>query len=566
MKKLLLLTSMLTVAFLNAQNYYGSEFIGTSGVNNPLGVTKVGSNIVMNGLIGGDLTGAFPISFKGGNADGILTKLSSTDGTIQWIKQFGGGLDEVVTDVTMDATGNYYLTGYFMGAGPLAMDADPGPAVYPLSVISPFANRDIFIIKLDSNGDFLWAKQMSSPSGAANDDASTIKLDSMGNIYLAGSYVYVDFDPGAADQIYTATGSTDGFIVKLDNDGNFIWVKTFEGTSNKKVMDMEIDANDNIFVTGRFQGTIDLNPSSTETDSHTTAGSFDTFVAKLTSTGDFVWGYAYGGTGSDTVEKILVKNNKVYVGGGFSKTVDLDPTAGVHEYTAAGGTGQDAYLTAYNEDGTYITSFVIPGTTSNSDTIKDILIDTTGNFILTGLFQNMTIGGNNYAASATNSDNFYLKLDSALNFVGIYLVQGSNIRSVPFVIDLPQSRFVAIGSSKGGAAFDYTNPANVMSPSIAQYYTYLTKFDFEPTALSTQEQSANAKIAIYPNPAVNEVNLKSRNSINAVSIFNMEGRKVYSNVGSNLKKLNVSMLPSGVYLLQSTDAKGTTQQTKLIKK
>lgn len=564
MKKLLLFAASLTFMSMNAQNYFGSEFIGESGVNVPSNSTKLGGKLVVSGLIGADLTGNFPITFKGGNADGIITKLSEIDGSIEWIKQFGGKSDEAVSDVTLDAAGNYYLTGYFMGSGDYALDADPGPGVYPLSVPSNLANRDIFIIKLDPNGDFLWAKQISSPSGAGNDDATTIKVDSMGNILVAGSYVYVDFDPGPGVQLYTATGNSDAYVLKLDNDGNFIWVKTFKGTSNKKVMDMELDADDNIYLTGRFQGTMDLNADDSATDIRTTAGGLDTFLVKYTSSGDYVWGHSYGGTGYDTIEKITVKNNKVYIGGGFSNTVDLDPTSGTNIYTSAGG--QDAYMSAFNSDGTYITSYVIPSTTANGDVVKDIMIDDDGNFILAGLFQNMTIGTQNYVATAANSDIFYLKLNAALQFKAIYLIQGPLLQSSPLINSLQGSKLVGIGSTKGSTAFDYTNGTNFESPSTAAYFIYFTKFDFETSTLAANEQAVNSKISVYPNPAVNEVNIKSDTAINSVSLFNMEGRKVYNMNGSNLKTLNVAMISGGTYILQTKDAKGNTQQTKLIKK
>ncbi len=562
MKKLLLVPAMLALGFAGAQNYYGSEFVGESGVNNPLNLTKANGKIVASGFIGGGLTGAFPISFKGGNTDGTLTKLSSVNGKIEWIKQFGGNGDEAVIDTTIDAAGNYYLTGYFT----TSVDADPGTGVSMLSVKSPLANRDIFIIKLGPNGDFLWAKQMSSPSGGAPDDVMAIKLDSAGNIYLAGSYVYLDFDPGEGSQIYSATGNSDGFIVKLDSNGNFIWVKTLEGTSNKKVQDMHIDADDNIYVTGRFQGTIDLNPDPTVNDIRTTAGNMDTFVAKYTSSGAYVWGHSYGGAGADTSEKLAVSNGKVFVAGSFAQTVDLDPTTGINNQTVAGGDGLDGYFSTFTTDGSYISSYVIPGTTTNGDTVKDIMIDNSGNILLAGLFQNITINGNTYSSATPNSDAYYIKLDSSQNFLGIYLIQGPQNQNIPRLIDLSGTQFIASGSSKGSTAFDYTKPTVFDDPSSAQYYTYYTKFDFETTTLSANEQSVKSQFSIYPNPVVSEVNLKSTNPVSCVYIFNMEGRKVYAKSGIDIKTLNVSMLPNGIYILQSTDAKGNTQQTKMIKR
>lgn len=181
---------------------------------------------------------------------------------------------------------------------------------------------------------------------------------------------------------------------------------------------------------------------------------------------------------------------------------------------------------------------MIPGTTSNGDTVKDIVVDNSGNIFLAGLFQNMTINGNTYKAAAANSDAYYLKLDSALNFLGIYLIQGPQNQNIPRLIDFSGTKFIASGSSKGSTAFDYTKPTVFDDPSSAQYYTYYTKFDFETTTLSANEQRAKSQFSISPNPVVSE----------------------------DIKTLNVSMLPNGIYILQSTDAKGNTQQTKMIKR
>lgn len=563
MRKILLFLVFSIFFAGNAQNYYGTQFIGESGTNTPQGFAKYDKTLVLSGLLGGSLTGSYPITFAGGNADGILTSINHSDGSINWIKQFGGGGDEVVVDTTMDSSGNYYLTGYMTGAGSNSLDADPGPGVYQLPVVSLAANRDIFIIKLDSNGDFVWGKKMCSPSGAGNDDAATIKLDSAGNIYVAGSFVYLNFDPNGGSQTYTSVGNADAFIVKLDNNGNFVWVDILPGTSTKKINDMEIDSSDNIYVLGRFQGTIDLNPDTTATDIRTTAGSFDTFVAKYTSSGTYVWGQSYGGTGSDTPEKIILNGSNLYVSGAFSKTVDLDPTAGTNTYTAVNSEG---YFSKFGTDGSYATSYVIVDSTTNANTIKDILFDASGNIVVSGLFQNMTINSTNYSTPYTNADAFFLRLNPDLSFSSIYLVQGSLAQSIPFIQQLSDGKYIAAGGSKGTTDFDYTSNTSPETAPIALVYTYLTKFDYDTTLLSTSNTNVKSNLAIYPNPAESEVNVVSNGNIKSAKIYNMEGKLVFSQEKENLTKINISVLPKGNYIIQTNDGKGNVGQTKLIKK
>lgn len=566
MKKILLVLGALTIAAINAQNYYGTQFIGESGTNNPTSFSKNGNIITLSSFIGGNLTGSFPITFLGGNADGVLTKLNQTDGTIEWIKQFGGGGDEVVIDTTIDAAGNYYITGYMTGAGSLALDADPGTAVFPLPVTSLLANRDIFIVKLDAAGNFVWGKSMCSPSGAGNDDVSTIKLDSQGNILLAGSFVFIDFDPGSGTQTYTSVGNSDSFIVKLTNNGDFVWVKILSGTSNKKIMDMELDANDNIYVAGRFQGTIDLDPDAVATDTKTTAGNFDTFLAKYNSSGNYVWGNSYGSTAADKPEKILVNGNNVFVSGSFTGTVDLDPsTTGTNSVTAAAG--QDAYLSKFSIDGVYSSSFVIPGTTTNLDVVRDIYIDqNTNNIYISGLFQSITLNSSVFNSVDANADAFYLKLNSDMTYSSIYLIQGALAQSVPLIMQLSTTKFIAAGASKSNADYDYTSNTSTEVPSNALTYTYITKFDFETTTMGVDDILLNNSLKIFPNPTKSDVNFITNTSINGVYIYNLDGKLVFSQNRSNIEKINISILPQGTYILQTVDEKGKKLQTKLIKK
>src|SRR5690606_7321091 len=180
----------------SAQEYYGTTTFGDGSIDFAYrSAMDSQGNVYAAGIYSGTITIGNSITWAGGNADGFLAKYDN-DGNPVWVKGFGGGFDDVATDVAVDANDNLYITGYFQGAGSQSFDADPGPGVYQLSQPSPFLSRDCFIIKLDSNGDFVWAKQVSNPAGAnVNEDSKSIEVDSAGNVYIGGSFVYADFDP-----------------------------------------------------------------------------------------------------------------------------------------------------------------------------------------------------------------------------------------------------------------------------------------------------------------------------------------------------------------------------------
>src|SRR5690606_34737555 len=91
-------------------------------------------------------------------------------------------------------------------------------------------DADIYIQKLDANGNFLWAKSL---GGIDVDRVSYITTDISGNVYLTGFFSgTVDFDPGVGVVNLTATGVIDIFILKITASGTLSWAKSCNGTGN----------------------------------------------------------------------------------------------------------------------------------------------------------------------------------------------------------------------------------------------------------------------------------------------------------------------------------------------
>ncbi len=174
--------------------------------------------------------------------------------------------------IAVDASGSVYLTGTFS----LIVDFDPGPAVFNLD---SGGDSDMFISKLDSSGNYVWAKQFTDLGGF--DYLLSIVLDLSGNIYTTGAFDgTTDFDPGADTTNLTATGDNDIFISKLDSSGNFVWAKHFWGVGNTVATSIGLDVSGNIYTTGYFAGSVDFNLGASN-GIFNSAGSSDAFIAKL---------------------------------------------------------------------------------------------------------------------------------------------------------------------------------------------------------------------------------------------------------------------------------------------
>src|SRR4030095_14166224 len=117
---------------------------------------------------------------------------------------------------------------------------------------------DIFISKLDSSGNFVWAKTL---GGAGIDDGRCIITDDEGNIYFSGSFSGTcDFNPDTGVYNLTSAGNNDAFVCKLDSNGNFILAKQFASQGYSYACSLLIDDAGNLFVEGSFSGTVDFDP------------------------------------------------------------------------------------------------------------------------------------------------------------------------------------------------------------------------------------------------------------------------------------------------------------------
>lgn len=334
----------------------------------------------------------------------------------QWVQTLGGITDDAGYAITNDANGNLFTTGFFSGT----VDFDPGPGVTNLT---SSGGIDIFILKLNASGDFIWAKQI---GGGGTDYGTDISVNNNGDVYVAGNYSgsNIDFDPNAGVFTLPSLGGSDIFLLKISNAGNFIWAKGLMGAETKTVKSIAVDNLDNVYTSGYFNGTMDADPGTAVANINSNSNSlaYDIFISKLDGAGNFVWAKAIGGGGIDVCNAIsLDASSDVYVTGSFQSVVDFDPGTSVVNLSSAGGT--DVFVLKLNQAGDYVWAKRIGSV--NDESANAIVIDHAGNSILSGDYAG-TVDFDPGAAVFTMSHNpnngsinnyFALKLNNAGNFV-----------------------------------------------------------------------------------------------------------------------------------------------------
>jgi len=425
MKQLLLILCVLSAAFLFAQqpSFQWVKGAGSTGYDKGVSITTddVG-NIYSTGSFQNTVdfnpgSGVTNLTAEG-DRDIYIQKLDGNGGFV-WAKSIGGtSIDEGVF-VTTDNAGNVYTTGYFGGT----VDFDPGPGITNLTSAGIY---DVFIQKLDANGDFVWAKRM---GGADNDQGQSITTDALGNVYTIGIFRgnTVDFDPGPGLFNLTSAGDYDIFIQKLDANGDFVWAKSMGGTSIEKGISIATDNMGNVYSTGRFNSnTADFNPGS-GVSNLTSAGNFDIFIQKLNPNGGFVWVRRAGGTADDSGISITIDgSNNVYTTGFFGDTVDFDPGVGVTDLAGIGVF--DIYIQKLDANGNFVWAKSMGGT--NIDEGYSITTDDQGNVYSTGIFRgtvDFDPGSGVTNLTAGFYDAYIQKLNGNGNFIWAESIGGGDL-------------------------------------------------------------------------------------------------------------------------------------------
>lgn len=347
------------------------------------------------------------------------------------VKQFGGGIhtDTRAKSTTLDAAGNIYIAGTFVGTG----DFDPGPGVFNLTSAGSSNSIDAYILKLDSSGNFLWVKQIENEHVC---EALTITLDDAGNIYIGGVFSgSTDFDPGAGTYILetspsqTANAVNDAFLLKLDNNGNFIWAKQFGGNiSNNAVNDVAVDHAGNVYAGGIFQAASDFDPGPGILEFMT--GAIDGYLLKLNPQGNLVWAKQISSLPSLNFYNFLM-------------SMTIDNAGNVY------GTGRPADMFLDSSMlGAYVVKLDTDGNLSwvkqftGSCQPRSITVDATGNVLTAGDFytpSDFDPGPNSYILQSPLTPNvihcFISKLDNNGNFIwakplyGDYGITGYTVKA-----------------------------------------------------------------------------------------------------------------------------------------
>jgi uncharacterized protein (AIM24 family) len=336
------------------------------------------------------------IRTSAGGTDAFVAQFSS-DGDLVWIKTFGGAGNDTALGLAPDGSGGVYVAGGFSGKVNFETDGSA-------DVRTSAGESDAFVCRFSGQGERLWTHTY---GGSGDDRIYGVAAGVQGNVYLAGSFeTSTNFDHGnPAGTATQSLGRLDGFLLKLNVDGTYLWVKTFGGSADDEILGVCTRGYERVSIAGYFSDIVDLAPGPM-VHRVSSNGMDDIFAVTLTSNGDYVSSYSTGGIYSDRGLAIdCDESGNIYLSGWFSDTVDFDPGSSLDEHHAVGQA--DAFVVSYRDAGVYQWARTFGG--AGSDQASSVLMDSDGNAYVAGSFsQQMDLGGE-VRTSNGGTDIFFAK-------------------------------------------------------------------------------------------------------------------------------------------------------------
>ena len=279
---------------------------------------------------------------------------------LQWSTFLGGGAIDSIVGIAIDPQGDVLVAGSTVSADFPTLPGDKH-------------GGEAFVAKISTIRGLLWATLLGGSNGASPYD---LAADSVGNAYVIGYTHSTDFPVKSGFQM-THKGDRDGFIVKLDNNGQILWSSFLGGSGRDMPSGVAVDPAGNVLIAGLTLSADFPTPGGLQTSY---AGCEDGFLAMVSSSGELLWARYLGGSGDDMCRRAAFDAAGNAVVTGYTMSSDFPVTPGAFDTSHRGR--EDAFVAKFSPAGQLVWSTFLGGT--EREWGEGITLDSHGNVLVTG--------------------------------------------------------------------------------------------------------------------------------------------------------------------------------------
>ena len=431
---------------------------------------------------------------------------------------FTSPVTETTTGVVFDDQGGCFVTGVYRKQVDLDLTSDI------LLSDSPGAGGSSYLCHYDPANELVWSHSFGGTNIVAGIGLPPV-LDSDNNVLVAmqywGNLTFTTSTNNYTDTL-TVTGNRYG-LFKFDNNGGLIWAKRIfkEGHGSAIIADVELNDNNEIFVTGSFSDTVFFDLQGVNTMLVSTNGSEDVFVARLSSAGEIIWLHSTGGNGTDRAFQILPDGiNNFYLSGVFTGTANLSLNGTTSSHTSQNA--QATFFARYSNTGAVGYVKVLNSTYFLN--ISEFKKDHAGSLILVGNFK----GTLDCDPSAST---FYLTTNNPHSFIGKYSASGQ----------FNWARYFDSYSSNGINSCVVDSADNVL---VGGYFSGDIQFSVNPNIHRSAIGGTANNFLVYFNPNGQINNVFSFGPLSAEYITHIAYKDGLIGITGNVNQIAIDVDPS----------------------
>lgn len=471
------------------------------------------------------------ISDNEGNLDYWVWKMNE-DGELDWQKNYGGPGADMLNSIRNTSDGGFILAG----------TSDSGKGLYKKD--SCRGNEDFWIIKLNAKGKEEWQKTI---GGSGKDLVKTISQTIDGGYIVGGTS-----DSGISHKILNGSsdkygksersrGSTDFWIIKLDEAGEIKWQRTLGG-QYVDILESLIPTKDGGYLVGGYS-----NSQASQDKNHEGYGEGDYWIVKLDKEGKTEWQQNLGGNSDDHLYSVVQVNDNGYIIAGDSAS----DTSGNKSKSNRGGT--DFWVIKLDEQGGILWQETYH--TGKTDILTSVVENTDGTILLGGYAQSEAFGTNKKDKREIN-DYIALKISAEGDELWKETIGSNGEDILRKVIETRDGGYLLAGTSKGEISRDKKSGNGTEDFWVVKLKDKDKK----------REENKN-KIEAIPNPAGQFTNIivGFEFTSGTLSIFDLAGRQLQSfDVTDRTIPIDLGSYPQGIYVVEVITDKGT-ESVKVMK-